>query len=263
MLETLSEIIHHRVLVWSLVQRSLAVRYRGSVLGFVWTFLNPLCVMLVYTLVFSIFVRDPSIEHYGTFVFCGLLPWIWFSSVLLEGSNAIVGGGTLITKALFPPQILPTVTSLAHAVNFLLSLPMLLPFLIQADRPFSWPLLALPLVIAVQLLLTFAIVLGVSALNVHYRDVQHILGNLLSLWFFLTPVIYSEETAQKRYWVFYVVVTKINPMGALVSAYHDILYWGRFPNWRNLGLVTLGSVLILMASHGIFRSYRDGFAEEI
>lgn len=263
MFETLSEIVRHRALVWSLVQRQLAVRYRGSVLGFVWTFLNPLFLMLVYTLVFSLFVRDPSIEHYGTFVFCGLLPWIWFSSALLEGANAIVGGGTLITKALFPPQILPAVVSLSHAVNFLLSLPMLLPFLIQAGRPFGWALLALPVVMAVQFFLIFSIVLGVSALNVHYRDVQHILGNVLSLWFFVTPVIFSVDSLKSRHWIFTLLIAKVNPMGVLAESYHEILYWGHFPSWRNLLLVFLGTLVILVVSHAIFRSYRDGFAEEI
>ncbi len=263
MLETLSEITRHRALVWSLVQRQLAVRYRGSVLGFVWTFLNPLCVMLVYTLVFSVFVRDPSIEHYGTFVFCGLLPWIWFSSALLEGANAIVGGGTLITKALFPAQILPTVTALSHAVNFLLSLPMLLPFLIASDRPFGWALLALPVVMTVQFALIFAIVLGVAALNVHYRDVQHILGNVLSLWFFVTPIIFSIDSLKNRHWLLQVLIAKVNPMGVLTQSYQSILYWGQFPNWRNLMIVFLGSIVVFVVSHSIFRSYRDGFAEEI
>ena len=262
-METLRELVQHRALVVSLVERQLSARYRGSVLGFLWTFLNPLLLMLVYSLVFSIFVRDDSIPHYASFMFCGLVPWLWFSQSLLEGSTAVLGGGTLITKALFPPQILPTVVTAANAVNFLFTLVLLFPFLMVGDRPIGHALLALPVVGCIQLLFTYGLVLAISALNVHYRDIQHIVGNVLQLWFFLCPILFSVDTASARDprlgWVIY----KLNPMGILIEAYHDIFYWNRWPHWDHLAIVAVLGVVSLALGIRVFDSYRDSFAEEL
>ncbi|MFN3476545.1 MAG: ABC transporter permease, partial [Candidatus Methylomirabilales bacterium] len=111
MIANLRELYAYRTLIWSLVVRDLKARYRGSILGFLWTFLNPLLLMATYTLVFSVYIRI-EMEKYTAFLLVGLLPWIWFSSSLLMGSTSIVEGGSLIKKVFFPPQVLPTVTVL-------------------------------------------------------------------------------------------------------------------------------------------------------
>jgi len=119
--------------LWSLTLRELKARYRGSVLGFVWSFVNPLLLLLVYSFVFTFVMpasHDPRIEPFALFMFCGILPWTWFSSSLLESSNSLIAGGNLIKKVLFPAEVLPIVSVLANMVHFLLGLLVLGAFMI-------------------------------------------------------------------------------------------------------------------------------------
>ncbi len=129
MIRNLSEIWKFRSLVWALICRHLNARYRGSLLGFVWSFLNPLCLITVYSLVFQYYIRFNDVQHYTLFMFAGLLPWIWFSSGLIEATCSISSGGSLITKAMFPPQILPVVSVLTNLANYLFAIPLLIGFM--------------------------------------------------------------------------------------------------------------------------------------
>ncbi len=165
----LKELYTYRALIQNLVLRDLKARYRGSVLGFLWTFLNPLLLMATYALVFSVYMRI-GMEKYTAFLLTGLLPWIWFSSSLLMGTTSIVEGGGLIKKVFFPPQVLPTVTVITNTVNFLLSLPFLLVFLLLFRVEVGWTLVGLLPVMAIQLVLTMGLVLILSALTVRYRE---------------------------------------------------------------------------------------------
>jgi len=138
MFHNIKELYRYRSLVWALVVRHLATRYRGSVLGFMWSFLNPLCLMLIYSLVFKYYIRFSGVENYTIFLFCGLLPWLWFSSSLSESTSSIVSSGHLITKSMFPAHILPTVSVITNLINFILSLPLL--FIFEAHfNPTSTP----------------------------------------------------------------------------------------------------------------------------
>lgn len=246
----------YRTLISSLVQRQLAARYRGSVLGFLWTFLNPLLLILIYCLVFTVFVRF-EMKNYGAFVFAGLLPWIWWSTSLLEGANSILASGHLITKAMFPPEVLPAVSLLATTVNFLLSLPILLATLLFLHVPWTGALLALPLVIAVQFVLSAGLIFLFSALNVQFRDLQHLLANALSLLFFVTPVLYPPTNVPERYRI----LTQLNPMATIVGAYQDIFYHGTFPPGGALLLVLLLGVGLLFFGAWWFRRDREMLAE--
>lgn len=246
----------HRALIQNLVARQLRARYRGSVLGFLWTFLNPLLLMLVYSLVFTVYMRV-EMKNYGAFVFAGLLPWLWFASSLTEGTQSIVSSGSLITKAMFPPEVLPVVAVLTNLMNYILSLPMLLLILMIAGVQVGVSLLALPVIISVQLLLTLGPVFLLSALNVQYRDVQLILANLLTFWFFLCPILYPLANVPAKLHF----VALANLMGSLVVAYQDVLFYNRFPAWDRLFLVGLAGVVILPIGYGVFARYRESFAE--
>ena len=217
----IGELWHHRALLWALVARDLKGRYRGSVLGFLWTFLNPLLLLLVYALVFSVYFRI-KMENYAVFMFIGLLPWIFFSTALLEGSSAVTDGGSLVTKVLFPLQVLPAVKVLSAMINYLLSLPILVVFMLFNGMPFDVSLLAFPLVAASHLLFSFGCALLLSTLTVFMRDTKHILGNVLTLWFFVTPILYplTQIPAQFRFLV------KFNPAAGFTLAYHDIFLLG-------------------------------------
>ena len=224
MLHNLVRLLRHRSLIQSLVARELKARYRGSVLGFFWSFINPLLLLLVYWFVFSVVlpgIRPIDIEPYALFMFCGLLPWTWFSSSVLEASNVLIAGGNLIKKVLFPAEVLPVVTVLANMIHFLLGLPIIAAALVYFAVPVRpLELLWLPVVVLVQLFLTLGLALIVSSLTVHFRDLKDILGNLMTFWFFATPIIYPMSLAPTSG----KVLLDLNPFTHLVIYYQDRLH---------------------------------------
>src|SRR4249919_2563978 len=193
MFDNLQNLLRYRALIQSLVARELKARYRGSVLGFFWSFINPLTLLLIYTFVFKYVMPTAirGIDNYPLFMFCGLLPWTWFASSLTEASGVLISGGNLIKKVLFPAEILPIVTVLANMVHFFFGLPILIAFLIYFSAPITaTELLWFPVVVIVQAIFTLGWALILSALTVHFRDIRDILGHILTVWFFATPVIY-------------------------------------------------------------------------
>lgn len=257
MLENLRELLRFRALIAALVARHLSMRYRGSMLGFLWSFLNPLCLMLVYTLVFRYYIRFNTIENYTIFVFCGLLPWIWLSSGLLEGTSAIVSSGHLITKSMFPAHVLPLVSVLTSMVNFLLSLPLLFIFMFAAGLPFHATLLLLPVCVCIQLVFIFGLSLAFGSINVQFRDVQHILGNFLTFLFFLCPIVYSAATVPKAFRF----TLQINPFASLLMMYHSLIMDGVVPPLEDFAYVGAWALLSLLVGNMLYNRYRDGFAE--
>ena len=257
----LVELYRYRSLTWNLVMRELKARYRGSVLGFMWSFLNPLLLMSVYALVFSVFMRW-GMENYVVFLISGLLPWLWFSSSVLDASGSIIGGGSLIKKVLFPAEGLPLVVVLSNFINFLLSLPILFLFIFLFKRPIGLSLLALPLVMLIQMIFSLGLAFLFSALCVYYRDIQHILGNFLTLWFFLTPIIYPFHQIEARGELVTLPV-KINPVTPLVRAYQNIFFDGIFPDFSQLAIIAIIALLFYLLGASIFERYRGMFAEEV
>jgi lipopolysaccharide transport system permease protein len=255
----LKELYRYRSLTWNLVMRELKARYRGSVLGFMWSFLNPLLLMLVYTMVFSVNMRFGMAREYVPYLISGLLPWLWFSSSLIESSGAILGGGNLIKKVLFPAEVLPLVVVISNFIHFLFSLPILLIFVLIFQRPVGLALISAPIVMLLQMLLTIGLSLLFSALCVHYRDIQHILGNLLTLWFFLTPIVYHPGQIPSKIQA----ILDFNPVTPLIVAYHKIFYEGQFPEFRQLFVAAIIAVLTYLLGASIFDRYRVMFAEEV
>src|SRR3954453_23209713 len=223
MLSNLAKLIRYRGLIQSLVARELKARYRGSVLGFLWSFINPLLLLLIYTFVFSVILpnRNELAQPYAVFMFCGILPWNWFASSLMEASGSLVQGGNLIKKVLFPAEVLPIVSVLANMVHFFLGLLILVAFLVGYQH---WPdplgLLWFPVVVLVQLVFTAGLALFLSALTVHYRDIRDLLANLLMFWFFATPIIYpwQDDNVRQYKWLF-----DLNPFTYLAVSYLVIL----------------------------------------
>src|SRR5689334_6163487 len=172
MWSNLAALARYRGLIQSLVARELKARYRGSVLGFFWSFVNPLLLLGIYSFIFNTILpnREADVQPYSLFMFCGILPWTWFSSSLMDASGALIAGGNLIKKVLFPAEILPIVSVLANMVHFFLGLPILLISLLIFRPPTAWHFVWLPVVVLVQLVFTCALALIVSALAVHFRD---------------------------------------------------------------------------------------------
>jgi lipopolysaccharide transport system permease protein len=263
MLHNLARLSRYRGLIQSLVARELKARYRGSVLGFFWSFFNPLLLLLVYTFVFNYVLkaRDPNADPYALFVFCGLLPWTWFATSLNESSGVLISGGNLIKKVLFPAEILPIVSVLANMVHFLLGLPILAGFLIYYGRPLQVSeLVWFPVVVLVQLVLTLAFALILSAVTVHFRDIRDILSNLLTVWFFVTPIIYTWMNAPANIKAY----LNVNPFMHLAVSYQEILFFdGPFGHMNLLLLLGAISIGFFLFGYFIFDRLRDTFAEEV
>ena len=268
MWHSLSQLLRHRVLVQTLVQRELTARYRGSVLGFLWTFIHPLMLLGVYTFVFT-YVIDPfrgeGATPYALFLFCGLLPWTWFSSALAEGANSLLTGGNLIKKIIFPADVLPTVSVLHNGVNFVLGLPIYFAFwVIFKPEGITIHLLWLPLVIIVQFVFTLGLALFLAALTVHYRDVKDLLANILTLWFFGSPVIYSyTHLAETKPDGLGTRLLELNPMTHIIEAYHTSMFTGEMLHWRRFGVTAIVAVLTFVVGYYFFDRLRDSFAEEV
>ncbi len=256
--EHFKELYKYRPLINALMVRGLKARYRGSILGFFWTFLNPFLLMLVYVFVFKVLMNN-GIKNYSVFLFAGLLPWTWFSTALSDGVNSIVSGSNLITKVLFPPQVLPTVSVLVNMMNYIFSLPLLLLFMFILRMNLGISIIAIIPVIIIQLILTEGIVLIIAAINVYFRDLQQIVNNFLLLGFFVTPIIYQLSQVPPKYlFIFY-----INPVTLLVRSYQWIFYYNAFPNWLHLLYLFAGSVFVLLLGAYIFEKLKEAFPEFI
>jgi lipopolysaccharide transport system permease protein len=264
LLANLQHLFRYRGLVQSLVARELKARYRGSVLGFFWSFVNPLLTLLIYTFVFTVVMpgaRPNELQPYALFMFCGILPWTWFSSSLLEAANVLIAGGNLIRKVLFPAEVLPIVTVLSGLVHFGLGLPILAAFLVYYRVPLdAGDLPWFPVIVFVQLLLTTGLALLVSSLTVHFRDVRDLLQNLLTLWFFATPIIYPLSVAPPNVQR----LLNLNPFTHLAVAYQDVLFRpGPFVERWRLGVVAAEAVAIFLIGYFVFDRLRDTLAEEV
>jgi lipopolysaccharide transport system permease protein len=257
MIDLIKQAFKYRALILALAVRHLSIRYRGSALGFLWSFLSPLCLMAVYTLVFTHYVRGFSVDNYAIFLFSGLLPWIWSASALQEGTSSIVSSGHLITKSMFPPQILPIVSVVTTLVNFLLSIPLLFIFMLIAKMSFHATLILLPLLVIGHFLFLLGVVLALSALNVFFRDVQHIIANLLTLIFFLCPIIYPASAVPEQF----KFSLDFNPLALITVLYQQILIEGVWPSLFQLGFFTVIIMIALLLGSMIFNRYREGFAE--
>jgi lipopolysaccharide transport system permease protein len=267
---SLKELYKFRVLIQNLVSRELKARYRGTVLGFLWSFFNPLLLMIIYTLVFGLILKGgrgvefgDSSTVYAVFLFTGLLPWTWFSSSTLESANVLMIHGNLIKKILFPAEILPVVTVLSNLVHFSFGLPILLIFLVVFGKGLTLWALFLPVVMLVQMLFSLGLGMLISSLTVHFRDIKDILANLLTLWFFSTPIIYplTFDSLQKS--SFLRTLLNLNPMTHIIEGYHTCLFYGAAPHWKKLGITFLVSLVLFAIGYAVFDRLRDSFPEEV
>ena len=257
MIQNLRELWQYRALLWNLTQRELKARYRGSALGFLWTFLNPLLLMAVYGLVFGIIQRT-SVQHYTYFLFVGLLPWLWFSSSVGAGASTISDRRDLLTKVRFPAQVLPATVVATNLANYLLSLPLMIGLGGLVGIWPSWHVLLFPVVLFVQLMFILGVSFLVSSLNVAFRDLQQIVNNVLTLWFFVTPILYRPDDIPAAFRRLFLIA---NPMSVIITSYQGIFYEHRLPHWRALSAVTVGSFLLLWLAARVFEQRREEFAE--
>jgi ABC-type polysaccharide/polyol phosphate export permease len=257
----------HRALVEILVRRELSARYRTSLLGYLWSMLNPLFLLAVYAVVFTAIFqpRFPGGDPYPLFLFAGILPWLFFSGATIDASVTLVDNGPLLAKVMCPPEIFPAVTVLSHLVHHLFAVPVLLVALalsaVLGWHPFPWTVLLLPLAMIPWILFTGGVVLAVAAVAVHLRDLRDLLGHLLNLLFFASPIIYSLEGLEVPPLLYRALV--VNPLAPLVTVYRDAAFGGAISDWRTWTAAVVVSVVTWWLGTRVFDRYRDSLVEAV
>ena len=255
----LKEIYAYREMINSLVRKDLRGRYKGSVLGFLWTFLNPLLQLIVYTMVFSVILRA-GIDKYYLFLFVALIPWIFFSSSVISGSSCIIAQKDLVKKIYFPREVLPISHVTTCFINMLLSF--IVIFFVVAISGVGINFRAvcyLPIIMIVEYILALGMAMIFSALTVYLRDLEYILGIITMAWQFLTPIMYSIDIVPENIMPIFMA----NPMTPIIIAYRDILYYKQIPQISTLLHAFVLGVTILIIGSIIFDKLQKHFAEEL
>jgi ABC-type polysaccharide/polyol phosphate export permease len=255
--------------VRNLVMRDLKVRYKNSLLGVAWSWLNPLLMMVVYTILFTVLLRNSDIPSYPVFLLSGLLGWNFFSDTVLQATGSIVNSAHLLKKVYFPPEVLPISLLLANLVNFVIALPLFFGLALVLGVTPTWAALLLPFTILIQITFTLGISLLLATLNVFFRDTQVILGVVMLAWFFLTPVFYTIKFVPEQITVLGVTLNaqlwlrRINPMASVIASYRDLLYWGVPSGLDFLLRTAVTSLAVLIIGYAVFTRYSHRFSEEI
>ncbi len=257
MIQKFKDIWEYRAMIQSLVRRDLRGRYKASVLGFLWTFILPLCQLLVYTLVFSVILKS-VIDKYYLYLFVALIPWNFFSSCLTVGSKCILSQESLVKKIYFPREVIPVSFVTSAFVNMLYCEIVVIAVSILSGVQFTFlGLLCLPVVMLIQYCLTLGITMIVCSVDVYFRDLEHIMGIVSMAWMFMTPIMYSITVVPENLLpVFY-----LNPMTSIIQAYRDILYSGTVPHMRTLGMSIIMAVVFLVLGFIIFGRLKRRFSE--
>jgi ABC-2 type transport system permease protein len=255
----LRRLVQHRDLLLLLTQKDLKLKYKGTALGFVWSFLNPLLMMIVYATVFSVVARV-SMPNYPVFLLAGMLPWNAFIISITTSSMTIVGNANLVRRVNFPREFLPLASVLSSLVTLALSLVILLLFALAFRQPLGLPLLALPALILLQLALTSGLALIFASLMVYFRDVENLIVLATTVLFFATPIIYPLSLVHRHSLQ---VVLGWSPLYWMVHAYQSIWHENSWPDLRQLLLLLLVSIASLVAGWIVFRRLEGNFAEEV
>ncbi len=253
------EIWNYREMIASLIKRDINGKYKGSVLGFFWTFLNPLLQLCVYTLVFSTIMRN-GIEDYYLFLFVALIPWIFFSTSLSGGASCIMSQQEMVKKIYFPREVLPISLVTSQFVNMLLSFIVVFAVLLISGKGINLIAICyLPIIMCVEYIFALGIAFIVGSLTVYLRDLEYIVAIIVMAWQFLSPVLYSvEQVPEQLTWLL-----MLNPMAPIITAYRDILYYGKRPELLTLShAFVLGSIVLVIGAI-IFRKLEKHFVEEL
>lgn len=272
--QKLGELVDYRFLLRNLVVRDLKARYKNSVLGILWSVLNPLFLMLVFTVLFTV-LAGSEIRQYPIFVLVGLIPWNFFSGSMVSGTTSVTGNAGLVKKVYFPRELLPTSAVLSNLVNFFFAFAVLIVFLFIFDIGLTVHALWVPAILLTQLIFTLGLVLLLGSLTVFYSDVLMILEVVLLAWFFLTPVFYSLDTFGDTATLMGVtfdpaqVMRWLNPMASIIDGYRTVL-WGTSEsagpaamNPAYLLRTFVTAVIVLVFGYAVFARLHPLFGEKL
>lgn len=257
--ELCNNLYSYRQLLKSNVQKEIRGKYKGSFLGVLWSFVNPLLMTLVYAIVFPLILKNTE-PHYVTYLVIGILPWNYFTTVISQGTTTILVNGGILKKVYFPREILPISVNLSGVINYGISCLVMCLFLVFSGIGFSWFIIFFPLIVLTQFIVQQALIFITSAINVYVRDSEYIINFIISMLFYATPVLYSANmfSGSKIEWII-----KLNPMATIINSYRDIFYYQTMPNIKMLLIVLVAGSILLYLGLRIFRKLEKGFAEEL
>ncbi len=248
----------YRELLKTNIQKEIRGKYKGSFLGVLWSFLNPLLMVLVYAIVFPYILRNTE-EHYLIFLIVAIIPWNFFTTVLTQGTNCVWINGGIIKKVYFPREILPISVVSAGLINFFISFVIVILFILFSGIGFSLHIFLIPIIAIIQSILSLGLLFILSAIDVYARDVEYLIGFFLNLLFYATPILYNATMfPEKIRWVLY-----LNPLAHLIDAYRSVLYYHTMPQLGSFIYLICLAFLLLVVGFYIFRKLEKGFAEEV
>lgn len=258
MIDSIKEILEHKELLQNLTMKELKLKYRNSALGFVWSFLNPIMLLIVYTFAFKYIMRQRT-PNFTVNLLAALLPWQFFQGAVQGSTTSIISNGNLIKKIYFPRQIMPLSIIFSNFVNFLITLVILFGAVALSDVRFSATVLLLPIILLLLLIFSIGLSLLLSALNVLYRDVSHLVEVIMMLWFYLTPIVYVMESVPVRYRP----LLLLNPLTIIVDSVRMVLIQGKVPSALYMIAIVVWDIVLLFLGNSVFRKIENTFAEEV
>lgn len=261
MMKVFRDLYDYRELLKSNIKKEIRGKYKGSFLGVLWSFVNPLLMTLVYAIVFPFILRSPE-ENFLIYLIVAIIPWNFFTTVISQGTNNILVNGNIIKKVYFPREIMPISIATSGLINFFISCIIILLFTIFSGVGVSWHLIFLPLVAIVQYIFTLGLIFILSSIDVYVRDTEYIVNFIVMMAFYGTPILYNINQF-KNAPVFVKALLQLNPMTHIINAYRDIFYYHKMIDFQGFGLVAFGSVILLIIGYKIFKKLERGFAEEL
>jgi len=254
----------YRELLKTNIKKEIRGKYKGSFLGVLWSFINPLLMTLVYAIVFPWLLRGSQIENYLIFLIVAIIPWNFFTVVIGQGGQCIRNEAGIIKKVYFPREILPISIAVSGLINFFISCVIIICFLIGSGVGLSFYILLLPIVAIVQTLFSLALVFMISSINVYIKDLEYIVNFIIQMLFYGTPILYGIETvmsAKAPVWI--VKLIEINPLTTIMGAYRDLLYYKQMFDVKAFVIVCVITLVVLIVGYRIFKKLEKGFAEEL
>ena len=252
------KIYNYRELLKTNVKKEIRGRYKNSILGIMWSFLNPLLQLAVYSIIFGALLAGGD-KTYHIYICVALIPWTYFTTAITQSAFTVIGNAGIIKKVYFPREILPISVVTSGAVNFVISTIIILAFVIFSGIGLSWYLLFYPFILLIQYILLLGISFIVSSVTVYFRDLEHIIGVVLMAAFYATPIVYKLEQLPANLQI----IMQLNPMTHLINAYRDIFYYHQMPNMQILCILLVLSIILTIIGYFIFKKLQKGFAEEL
>ncbi|WP_410170697.1 ABC transporter permease [Clostridium felsineum] len=258
LINTIKEIIKYKELLQNLTMKELKLKYRNSALGFFWSFLNPIMLLIVYTFAFK-YIMHQTTPNYTVNLLAALLPWQFFQAAVQGSTTSIISNSNLIKKIYFPRQIMPLSIIFSNFVSFLITLVILFGAMIVSRVQFTFCILLLPIILILLLGFSIGLSLILSSLNVLYRDISHFVEVIFMAWFYLTPIVYVLSAIPKVYRN----VLLLNPMTMIMEALRSVLIEGKLPNPMYVGIIIIWDLALIYIGDKVFRRIENDFAEEV